>query len=785
MECRKHSGSHMAAVIENEHLLRASLRAGLNLFLGAGFSVLARNRDSCLPLGGEFANIVRATFPDIPLQPSLLLPQVSTIVSAREKEAFRQLVVRTYTVEQFDQRYLALRKARVANVFTTNVDNLVHRIADASPTWYIRDVFLNGPEPANAHAAHFYALHGSVLHKDRDLVFGASEIASAFGKDPQLWNHLASLIGQYPTLFWGYNMDDAGTLQAIHNQLGPHARKKERWILVHPSAKGNEDYFRALGFSIIYADTKEMLDYLDDFEPEQDSRPGAAANNSLVEYDIPPITAVPARELDLFYMGATPTWFDIYQNGPAETSHLTACRNAMASGRSVIIKGIPFSGKSTLLMMLAARHAPRDRQKLFATYLNEAEAKRIVKNLDSAQATIFIDDMFESLSAVRVLQQESQIQIVGADRAHNFQSAFHLIDIGSFATIDVTELTASDVQLIREKIPPKLRADARRNYARDELSLFEIVELFTRTPNVSERIGQVFRQIGAEDQLTSELLVLFAYMHQARIPVPRDLLISYCGVQNVQWDDVQFYLDTIGKLVREYEGLYADQTQDYFASRSAIFAEKSLMKAPSKVVKRVLEVVHKEISILKIPRYDVFQRHAFDNEIFARAFPNWEDGYGLYSYVYERDVDGDRSPYIMQQCALYASRKHRHKEAFKAIDEALRRSRGRIFSIRNTHAVVLFRANIEVSGDDDGNVLSSLQRSMDILQECYRDDRRKYNHALTFARQTLKFHERYGDLGLEYLDTAENWLQEELRTATHSREMYKLLLDVRGRLGRP
>ena len=150
--------------IENEHLFRKSLQTGINLFLGAGFSVLAKNASGAqLPLGSQFGALVRAEFPNVSLPASLQLPQIATIVSAREREAFRQLVGRTYTVDRFDERYLALRNISVSNVFTTNVDNLIHRIADASPSWYVRDVFLYGPEPTHKHAAQFYALHGNVL----------------------------------------------------------------------------------------------------------------------------------------------------------------------------------------------------------------------------------------------------------------------------------------------------------------------------------------------------------------------------------------------------------------------------------------------------------------------------------------------------------------------------------------------------------------------------------------------------------------------------------------------
>ena len=48
--------------IENQHLFDAALRSGLNLFLGAGFSVLARNAAGTLPVGNKLAPLLLEEF---------------------------------------------------------------------------------------------------------------------------------------------------------------------------------------------------------------------------------------------------------------------------------------------------------------------------------------------------------------------------------------------------------------------------------------------------------------------------------------------------------------------------------------------------------------------------------------------------------------------------------------------------------------------------------------------------------------------------------------------------
>jgi hypothetical protein len=102
------------------------------------------------------------------------------------------------------------------------------------------------------------------------------------------------------------------------------------------------------------------------------------------------------------------------------------------------------------------------------------------------------------------------------------------------------------------------------------------------------------------------------------------------------------------------------------------------------------------------------------------------------------------------------------KLAFQWIDKA-RLAKPRSFSIRNSHAVILFRANIDLASSDSSvNIL--LKQSMDILAECYKSDRRKSYHAIVFAGQALDLASAIGRSEAEqYLIEAKNWIATEKR----------------------
>ena len=72
---------------------------------------------------------------------------------------------------------------------------------------------------------------------------------------------------------------------------------------------------------------------------------------------------------------------------------------------------------------------------------------------------------------------------------------------------------------------------------------------------------------------------------------------------------------------------------------------------------------------------------------------------------------------------------------------------------------------------------------MQILIDCYSEDKRKLYHAKKFAEQSLEFFNRYGDeKSQEYLAKAKNWIEEELKTNNWHRGLRNLIRDIRAKL---
>ena len=111
------------------------------------------------------------------------------------------------------------------------------------------------------------------------------------------------------------------------------------------------------------------------------------------------------------------------------------------------------------------------------------------------------------------------------------------------------------------------------------------------------------------------------------------------------------------------------------------------------------------------------------------------------------------------------------------IDLALTGSRGRVWSINNSHAIILFRANVAFAADPEARKL--LKMSMNKLQECYHWDKRKAFHAFTFANQAVQLWGVVNDVETKaYLQQAKLWLTESLSDEPWNRACRYLLPRV-------
>src|SRR5262249_16292588 len=150
----------------------------------------------------------------------------------------------------------------IKTVFTTNIDNLVFKIFATSKSRYLNDLGTRGPAFTDLAAINYVALHGSIIHEGEPLEFSSTNLAAAFSIDPDKWHFLTAQIKKYPTVFWGYSLGDAGTLQALNPQTIKGRPQQDKWIVLNQSTEGDKRYFRALGFQIIESDSNSLLDYL-------------------------------------------------------------------------------------------------------------------------------------------------------------------------------------------------------------------------------------------------------------------------------------------------------------------------------------------------------------------------------------------------------------------------------------------------------------------------------------------------------------------------------------------
>lgn len=763
----------MTVSIELEATFKKALEDGINLFVGAGFPVLARNvAGSNLPTGDGLRQILLKQF-NLPSLTDLDLAQLCTVIQSSRQTELRSFLVDCFTVETYDPRYKNLDRVHIRNIFSTNVDDLVYKVFSAGVQHYVNDVSLNGPVLNDRAAIDYTPLHGTVADDQSQLAFSPTAIAASFSQDPDRWHLLTGELQRMPTLFWGYRLADAGILQAIHPGTVKQRAFKARWIQLREHDPATEEYFRALGFNIIISSTDELLDYLAQFASNHRSHSRRTTSELFPEHAVPALGTGVARPLMDFYQGDAPTWRDIYDGRLHRTSHVASIVDRINARRHTVVLGVPACGKTTMMMQVAAE-VSFEGHKLICNNITTEKAERMISTLAGDPSLIFIDDIADSLGAAIVFMAQANITLVGFEREYNFDHISHKLDRKKYGLLQVTAVSPQDIQEIFSRIPKEIRSQ-RFQHPRTEQgmqpSIFELIESNIKSPTLNLRFKQVLADL-ADRPALRDLLVMISYVHACRTPVSFDMAYAFSRTSVAGYKEVYDHINNLGSLLSEYAGEFVDGNQDHFVPRSTIVSEAIISQTPGKVLAECLQKFHANVSPLRICRYDIFRRRAFDADYFARAFPRWEDGRAFYEELSERDP----SPYLKQQGALYLAKRKRYFEAFSWIDEAIVMSGNRIPSIRHSHAIILFNANIELAHTDDSKVRETLDRSMQILSDCYKYDKRKNYHATRLADQALSYWQAYRDLQAKrYLSTALTWLREEHRQSPWHRRVKQLL----------
>ncbi len=442
-----------------------------------------------------------------------------------------------------------------------------------------------------------------------------------------------------------------------------------------------------------------------------------------------------------------------------------------------MITGIPASGKSTIMLQLARRLNSTKRVLLF----NDISVNKtnIIKSEIQTPTVILIDNCTNDIDAFINLETNPNIKLIGFDRYYNVDISMHKLNSRKYEFYDVSDLLPQDIQGIYDQIPLGIRKSPMvTKIDKDEIpSIFEIVNYNINKTNINERYAPILDELEQKDPVLLDLLLMTCYLHSCRIPVSFDVANAFLFDEGFSYSQVLEYMDSLKGMVNEVIGSIIDisNDQDYYQPRSQILSETIINQTKSSYFKRVYKKFHENVPKHLIPQFYIFKRSAYDAYYTTKAFNDWQEGLEFYETVYKFDS----TPFILQQCALYLVKKRHYTEAAFQIDKAIQTSNKRFFSIENTHAIILFKANLNAA-KHDAKTRGLLDRSMQILMKCYADDQRKTYHAVTFAEQALEYVAFFADqVAKGYLESALKWLNELQVERKYNHRVRSLIIELK------
>ena len=537
--------------------------------------------------------------------------------------------------------------------------------------------------------------------------------------------------------------------------------------------------YKALGFHVIIGDTEDFLGFI--------AEHGAPATPSTIVHSretftgqVPSVGDVAQRPIRSFFLGAEPEWSDAYSSQVIRRRINSAVKNSIYSGHHVAIVGLPLSGKTTVLKQVATELAA-DRPALYFDRISDPQADKIVAEHRGhpPRALIFVDNLIDSRDPINRLVREIGAQIVCAEQSIYFDSVSLKSMQGKLDVHSSSEIQRQDLQGIIDSIPLDIRRwhpDSLNFVEQDstEIGLFESFRRHVFDENLTSRFRTKLAEFEAKDPEAFEVYIMACYVAACRTVVSFDMIYLYLPSGKRQYGDVYDIVNRIESFLVEIE-LADDPHQDHFSIRSGALARIALKECQPRAFGRIFERFHSSVPTRVVVDYPVFRRYAYDNDFARKAYVRVEDG----KKFYERLVKSTENAYDYQHGAIYLSKMKNFTDAFSWIDTALSKSRGKVFSIRNTHARILFEANIDVLKRNiaDQTALDGINESMEVLEGCVKNDARRSYHLLRYSDQALQYDAIMDDRkSHEWLRHAHDNLQQMVEQATisKSRESYNL-----------
>ena len=735
--------------IENEDLFKEKLKTGINLFTGAGFSVLKSPTGRELPTGRRLCEEIVRDF-NLDISPDKGLNYV--VAFCAEEKRLQDYLREKFYVEDYNPLYDNLNRINIKTYTTTNIDNIIRLVIDKSPKYYLKSIKEYGASMNGSNEIVYIPLHGDVLNINSKLYFDKFDLSLVNKENEDLFNQMESLLKDRPILFWGYSFEDNDVLAIITKLIEMNCH--HIWVQCLPTDKDSIKLFGHKGCNIIQADTQELLAWIgNNIDCNQNAEMELKKNSALDPYRIPEKSQLLSVPRSDYYRKGETDWYPILEGVPYERKLVADIENAALKNKNVVIIGSQFAGKTTLLMQLARRVETKN--KFYVNGIDVEQAKFIIKNIGDASAWVFFNNCSDDILAFNKFIERDNIKVVGTSDEYRFEVVRHLLDISKrYKIFNCSEIEINEAQKIYNKIPVGIRTRTfkYKDIEKEKYTMFELMLQNVYNILAKKQTSKMLKTIYEQDQQAFKVIALATYLSI------NGSALSYYNVAtalNIKpYPDAFKLLSTVKSYLRTYNFNFDqnEESQDFFVLRSSLLGRqlKAVLLSEYKhfFAQTIKEFVCSQ-SKYRIVRYNVYCTRAYDASFFSQLFTK-EEAMAVYEYLYRRDDN----PYILQQYALCLSSFHDYKKAFGYIDQVISEYPSN-FSFKNSQAIILFEANKEYKSKES---LSYLRQAMETLKQCYLDDKRKLYHAQKFTEFALYLSKYY--YCDDYIDEAWRWINE-------------------------
>jgi hypothetical protein len=394
------------------YLVRQIGRANVVLFVGAGFSALARNRlGESIPTGGGLTRLLWSflEYPQ-PFDETTSLGEVyeAALTSGIPHSRLRNLLEQHLLCTDIPAIYAEIVRPFWNRIYTTNVDDLVERIylKASEPKLEVLaypadDITERDQALVTLQAIH---LNGRLPCDPTHLTFSPIQYAKAGLRSQPLYDQFVRDYSTHPTLFIGTKLDEPLFLQYLMAREDRDPRTSEQrpesFLVAASISPPKRATLRKLNITPIEADTETVLRWLAAKNPGLPSRlemlkvtnPGLAAvleigatgttsGRDLREFGlafspVPPVE-VHSTDRSQYLLGAAPRWEDLFDglDAPRRITEQIIQWVEKAIGLPTdlavgALLGSAGSGKSTILRRLGIRLAEGGR----TVYLTNSES---------------------------------------------------------------------------------------------------------------------------------------------------------------------------------------------------------------------------------------------------------------------------------------------------------------------------------------------------------------------------------------------------------------------------